>query len=61
MREELPRDTGRYLLNHYRRDMASLCALLDELDLAFFQPSRHQQHGTGHKQHCGGEPGVFEH
>ncbi|MEO1576004.1 MAG: DnaA/Hda family protein, partial [Pseudomonadota bacterium] len=31
---ELPDATARYLLNHYRRDMHSLCALLDELDLA---------------------------
>lgn len=30
----LPEKTGRYLLTHYRRDMASLCALLDTLDLA---------------------------
>ena len=31
---ELPGKTGRYLLNHYRRDMASLCAMLDRLDRA---------------------------
>ncbi len=31
---ELPSATGRYLLNHYRRDMKSLCAMLDTLDLA---------------------------
>ena len=31
---ELPDRTGRYLLSHYRRDMVSLCALLDQLDLA---------------------------
>ena len=37
---ELPPETGRYLLNHYRRDMASLCALLDELDLASLAAQR---------------------
>ena len=31
---ELPDDSARYLLTHYRRDMVSLCAMLDSLDLA---------------------------
>lgn len=31
---ELPDATARYLIRHYRRDMHSLCTLLDELDLA---------------------------
>lgn len=37
---ELPEETGRYLLNHYRRDMRSLCELLDTLDLAALAAAR---------------------
>jgi DnaA family protein len=37
---ELPGATGRYLLSHYRRDMASLCALLDRLDHASLAAQR---------------------
>ena len=33
-RLELPDATARYLLNHLRRDMHTLCRLLDDLDLA---------------------------
>lgn len=37
---ELPGATGRYLLNHYRRDMTSLCGLLDRLDHASLAAQR---------------------
>lgn len=37
---ELPVDTGRYLITHYRRDLASLCELLDRLDLAVLATRR---------------------
>ncbi|MFK8016262.1 MAG: DnaA regulatory inactivator Hda [Gammaproteobacteria bacterium] len=37
---ELPSVTGRYLLNHQRRDMRSLCAILDTLDIASLAAQR---------------------
>ena len=37
---ELPGDTARYLLNHSRRDMASLYGLLDKLDLESLRAKR---------------------
>lgn len=37
---DLPPDTGRYLLRQSRRDMASLCRLLDTLDTASLEAQR---------------------
>jgi DnaA family protein len=37
---DLPDETGRYLLNRVERSLASLCRLLDDLDLASLQSGR---------------------
>ena len=39
---ELPHNTGTFLLRHFKRDMRSLCALLDRLDVASLARQQHR-------------------